>query len=397
MFLPRALLGWVLPTDGVLFTAIGLAALVGGWLTWRGFLADRARGRPRCPRCWYNMHLAPSLRCPECGLVATSPRALLRTRRHWRRAGLGLLLLLGPAAALGLTRYRQQVLNLILPRWWPVEWQTIAGYTIRTYKDRSTGWDRPMEICISRGGTTYATIEDQVVELGATGGTSQTRIGVGQDINGDKVPDLIVTQYSGGAHCCFSYTIISLEPTAAHVIAFLPADDGGAAFADVDGDGVYEIRVQESAFRYWNTSFVESPAPEVILRWNGAAYVLAPDLMAAPPLAEDELARRAKQIADIAASATPGATATAGGAASSAVGAAPGPSPLWNLSLLWRTMLELIYTGHPARAAAFLDQAWPPDLAGKEQFRRDFTKQLHTSRYWPALTLIEGYAERREK
>ncbi len=47
---------------------------------------DRARGRLRCGRCWYDMSGAEELTpptCPECGRVAAGERALRRTRRHW--------------------------------------------------------------------------------------------------------------------------------------------------------------------------------------------------------------------------------------------------------------------------------------------------------------------------
>lgn len=375
MLAAPALVARLFASNWLILGAVALIALLGAWLTWRALFADRARGRPRCPRCWYSMHLAPTLRCPECGTLAKDQRALLRTRRRWPLGLLGLVLLLGPGLAVGLTRYRQPILNFVLPRWWCVRSQVIAGYTVRLYQDRSTGWGRPMQLRISAQGTTYVTIEDQVVELGAADSSGQVRVGIGQDINGDGVPDLVVTQFSGGAHCCFSYSIVSLEPSAARVVGFVPAEDGGAAFVDLNGDGMVELRVQESAFRYWNTYFAASPAPEVILRWNGAAYALAPDLMAAPPIPEIELSRRASEVAE---------TASRSVAASQAV--------LSNIPLLWRTMLELIYAGHPARAAAFLDQAWPPGVPGKEQFRTDFNRQLRTSRFWPALQLIEQFA-----
>jgi hypothetical protein len=71
--------------------ALGALAL----LAW-ALLYDRARGQPRCPRCWYAMSGlsadAPR-RCPECGLTTPQGRDLYRTRRRWRWAALSMLLL----------------------------------------------------------------------------------------------------------------------------------------------------------------------------------------------------------------------------------------------------------------------------------------------------------------
>jgi hypothetical protein len=65
----------------------GLFAVAAGslslWLLHRGLLADRSRGRPRCPKCWYSMEAATSLVCPECGHDARERGRLFKTRRRW--------------------------------------------------------------------------------------------------------------------------------------------------------------------------------------------------------------------------------------------------------------------------------------------------------------------------
>jgi hypothetical protein len=85
-----------------LLTLACLLALAGLIFTLRALFADRSRGTPRCPRCWYDMSAATSLQCSECGRVATPTRRLHKTRRHWKRAILGILILVtGLAAASG--------------------------------------------------------------------------------------------------------------------------------------------------------------------------------------------------------------------------------------------------------------------------------------------------------
>jgi HEAT repeat protein len=84
----------------------------GSWIPWilGGFLVlagaavlawslfwDRARGRRRCPNCWYEMPGGPGL-CPECGRTITHERRLLRTRRRWTwAAAAGLAITAGAA------------------------------------------------------------------------------------------------------------------------------------------------------------------------------------------------------------------------------------------------------------------------------------------------------------
>ncbi len=76
-----------------IFTAIGwLLIAAGAWITARALFGDRARGRRRCPRCWYDMQGVPGMTCPECGHTPGDERALSRTRRRWRRAAAGLIL-----------------------------------------------------------------------------------------------------------------------------------------------------------------------------------------------------------------------------------------------------------------------------------------------------------------
>lgn len=83
---------WVYAVGG--WVLVGFAAVFGAWcLGW-----DRARGRKRCPKCWYDMGGTPGLRCPECGRECRDERRLGRTRRRWR---LSLLALVGLLAGYG--------------------------------------------------------------------------------------------------------------------------------------------------------------------------------------------------------------------------------------------------------------------------------------------------------
>ena len=72
---------------------LGLCFLV----TWWGLFGDRAKGRRRCPRCWYDLSHTPGMMCPECGFSAPREQSLFRIRRRLIPA-----LVAAVAAALGL-------------------------------------------------------------------------------------------------------------------------------------------------------------------------------------------------------------------------------------------------------------------------------------------------------
>ena len=79
----------------VVYSLLGIGSVL---LTWALFW-NRARGRKRCPTCWYDMADAPSLVCPECGRDARSEERLTKTRRRKRWAACALFLLAGSYAA----------------------------------------------------------------------------------------------------------------------------------------------------------------------------------------------------------------------------------------------------------------------------------------------------------
>ncbi|MFG0246160.1 MAG: hypothetical protein ACF8MF_08950 [Phycisphaerales bacterium JB052] len=74
--------------------ALTCAGLVGVlWL-----VGDRSYGRPRCPRCWYDLSARSSKACPECGREVRSESRLFKTRRR----KILLILALGAALPAGL-------------------------------------------------------------------------------------------------------------------------------------------------------------------------------------------------------------------------------------------------------------------------------------------------------
>ena len=85
-----------------LYWIIGAVVGAGGlaFLAW-SLLWDRSRGRRRCPKCWYDMTGLSGLTCPECGKTAKTEKKLFRTRRRWRWAVLGCVLIVAGGSTAG--------------------------------------------------------------------------------------------------------------------------------------------------------------------------------------------------------------------------------------------------------------------------------------------------------
>lgn len=104
-----------LTNDWMLLAGGGLLAATGLLVTIRALFADRSGGRRRCPKCWYDMRGTPGLRCSECGAESSCERRLMRTRRRWRTAILGLLFVASAVAAGAAPKARRDGLMSLVP------------------------------------------------------------------------------------------------------------------------------------------------------------------------------------------------------------------------------------------------------------------------------------------
>lgn len=184
----------------------------------------------------------------------------------------------------------------------------------------------------------------------------------GTDLTGRGHPDMIVSSYTGGAHCCTEHYVFELEPEFKLLAKFEDAHDDMAHFEKIDHGYLYITA--DWTFAYWPDCFACSPSELVKLKfvddWNGGGYHLALDTMRKPePTAAEwkkklQAARTDLNINQV------GRT-------------------------LWEPVLDLIYSGHSDLAWKFIDGAGPnaqkpplPDL-------KAFCTLLKSSRYWPDL------------
>jgi hypothetical protein len=104
-------------------------------------------------------------------------------------------------------------------------------------------------------------------------------IRIGTDITGEGKPDGVVSEWTGGAHCCFIFHVFELGDVFREIAKINAQHSDGASFVDPHHDGHYEFEGNDWAFAYWKTSFAESPAPRIILKYRDGRFRLALDLM----------------------------------------------------------------------------------------------------------------------
>jgi hypothetical protein len=196
--------------------------------------------------------------------------------------------------------------------------------------------------------------------------TTNKLIEMGRSITSEKQPNLVVWQWSGGAHCCYAFDIFQIGDTFKFIDHLETRDGVDSDFKDLRGDGNLELIMYDWTFEYWHTSFVFSPAPTVILRYLDHKYRPDLELMHKPAPTEQHLQRMAKELKSK--------FADAAKFIDDDKWSAP-PS-------LWGKMLDLIYSGNMDSAWKLWNLSWPTNHPNKELFLKDFIEELQTSPYY---------------
>jgi hypothetical protein len=119
-------------------------------------------------------------------------------------------------------------------------------------------------------------------------GLESTRFGLFPFL-GNHTQQLIVEQYTGGAHCCSIYTIYDLYPRFRLIFSSkkYPVGDGFDALipVDLDSDGIYELPQRIMTFDYFDDfAYVESPDPKVVFHYDRKTKIHArqPEVRSVP-------------------------------------------------------------------------------------------------------------------
>jgi hypothetical protein len=259
---------------------------------------------------------------------------------------------------------------------------TVGQYVFKAYQDRTNG-NGCLEVLQSqRERKLMVKLVPKVVFRKTLEGMGEFELGQpareqygipkienGADITGRGRANMIVTNWTGGARCCFSHYVFEVEPTLWLLASIDDGEGNDGHFADLDGNKHYYYLGHDWTFSFWDASLANSPAPTVVLRFDEnskpAGYHLAFDKMQRPAPTPAEWNKALREASD---------------AFGEAAGFGDGIG-----SELWSNMLNLIYTGHSDLAWKLFDQAWPLQKTGKDNFLSGFCAQLKTSPYWPDL------------
>jgi hypothetical protein len=186
-------------------------------------------------------------------------------------------------------------------------------------------------------------------------------------VDSATAPQLIVTSYSGGAHCCFSYGIVSLGK--AFAVDVIDSADSPISLSGLGDGDTPDITYFDMAFAYWNTSFAESPAGQVHLTWDKDRYRLIDAGAGTQPQPSDIVLAAWQAEMTAAIKALPSPYVSIADQNNGKEGPQLDP-------VIWSHLIDLIYAGYSETAVDLYNKAWPQDVAGKDVFWRDFVNQM---------------------
>jgi len=205
----------------------------------------------------------------------------------------------------------------------------------------------------------YALQEDQSPD--------SVKLKAGDDLTGEGIPDLLITEWSGGAHCCYTFHLFQLGSEFRKIQSLPLLDADESAFVRRPGvNGLVLASSDYSAFAYFPSDFAGSPAGRVFLSYQQGRFRLSTALMhaTAPKPGEiGECAALFKKSRD------------------------------WKTAQpigMWYYATDLIYTGHETDALRFLKESWSGSAADRDKYLGEYQRRLRKSVYYPELSLLQS-------
>jgi hypothetical protein len=207
--------------------------------------------------------------------------------------------------------------------------------------------------------------ERKVLTLGEPGLQTATTIEAtsGRDITGDSLPEIVVSTWSGGAHCCYSTSIYSVADQVRPVLTIETGHCGPGELRDLDNDGAMEVITCDDRWAYTYCSFADSPFPSVVLAYNRARneYEVATPRYAAR--LRDEIAVQTLE-------------------ARTRLASEGGKDPGLDRCMVLRPALSLIYIGDVEKGRGLIRDLYRG--TDRDAFERDVLEGTRSSRLWVA-------------
>jgi len=93
-----------------------------------------------------------------------------------------------------------------------------------------------------------------------------------EDLDNDGKKELLMDQYTGGAHCCSYIVAFKMLNDKIAVLDTLFWYDSGYEIKDIDGDGTKELTGNSAGFAYAFTNFAQSYFPVVIYKFKNNKF-----------------------------------------------------------------------------------------------------------------------------
>jgi hypothetical protein len=119
------------------------------------------------------------------------------------------------------------------------------------------------------------------------------------DLTGEGTPELVLSTYSGGAHCCFTYDVLSMTPRLPNLLHWEAGNGGLNRLALLKGRPPYEIVGSDDRFAYFaDLPVAASPFLPIVFAYRNGRYVNA--TRDYPQLVKDDQAEARQQLANCA-------------------------------------------------------------------------------------------------
>lgn len=186
----------------------------------------------------------------------------------------------------------------------------------------------------------------------------------GRDITGKGIPNLVISNWTGGAHCCHFLHIFELGKKLTKLVT-VEANSSSVRLVDLDHDGYPEIEFWDGSIDYLFASFAGSPGGRVVLKYKNNHYEVASSLMRKPFLKQKQIEELKMKLE---------------------VSFKKEKSPELPYVFL-SSMMDLSYSGQFDLAMKIASEVWPADKPGLLAFKDKFTQALHDSLYWKSFNL----------